>query len=444
MNYYKPSIFNYFQRVEVDGKEFNLIYNTLSRELLSISPTYQPIEFLATVRQPGEVKELFSRGFLVEDDTNEISVALNETEKKRCSDKRMVVTIIPTDACNFMCSYCYQSELSHFMDSLTCTSIIKWLDNALWSCNELYLSWFGGEPLLCKRQIVDMMRQVKEICKSHRVSFVSHITTNGYELDYLTFSELLKCNVLYYQITIDGNSETHNKQRPHKTKADSYERIINNLINIKERSHNKRFEIGIRINVSESMTNKVIRDFIDNMAILFGDDHRFVLIWQWVRDWGGTRILNKKDDLVLRDNNRCLEFAKEALDRGLLCSEQMSSKGGFDTCEAFYKNGYVINYDGRVMKCAMHMNNERNCIGHITNTGELVINQDEEGIWHRSPSIHDRCKECAFLPQCLSNRCFFAEKIGKKLKCVEYKAMVPGMLYAMIKKGKYISMEATK
>ena len=53
------------------------------------------------------------------------------------------------------------------------------------------IAWFGGEPLLAKEIIVEIMSRVREICLKNKKPFYSNITTNGYELDIKTFER--KC-----------------------------------------------------------------------------------------------------------------------------------------------------------------------------------------------------------------------------------------------------------
>ena len=134
---------------------------------------------------------------------------------------------------------------------------MKWLDKNLRFYNEMSLSWFGGEPLLCKDLILEILKEVKMLCKKHKVAMISSITTNGYLLNNDTFQKLVANGMLFYQITLDGNESIHNLQRPHKTESDSYTTIINNLEMISRLPRNIRFEVGLRINLSGLMERKL-------------------------------------------------------------------------------------------------------------------------------------------------------------------------------------------
>src|SRR5699024_12802524 len=58
---------------------------------------------------------------------------------------------------------------------------------------------------------------------------------SGYFLDLKTFEQLYKSNCFVYYISIDGEKQTHDKQRPCKNGQGSYDKIMENLKQIKQR-----------------------------------------------------------------------------------------------------------------------------------------------------------------------------------------------------------------
>ena len=108
-------------------------------------------------------------------------------------------------------------------------------------------------------------------------------------MDAKTFRELVVNHVRYFQITLDGPKEIHNIQRSHKTNSDSFERIVNNLLEIKNKFSRFSYKIAIRVNVSANM-RPYINDFVDWLYNNFGNDNHFVIVWEFVRDWGGEKI----------------------------------------------------------------------------------------------------------------------------------------------------------
>lgn len=143
-------------------------------------------------------------------------------------------------------------------------------------------------------------------------------------------------------------------------------------------------------------------------------------------------------EILVKEGEYCLEFADRATKKGLYCADLISAASGTDVCEAFYRNGYVINFDGKIFKCAMRMDDElNNCIGELTESGSMYINEKAEGRWLRQDEIGLRCRSCVFLPMCLSNRCHYRSKILGEVKCIEYRDFIDKQIETMIKKKKY-------
>lgn len=436
---YKISRFNYcFSFEESEGEVY--IFNTLTRKLIKINDSYCVKNFVDALSSLDEdsIKTLLDKGIIVPETCDEIEKIKTITTKMKYSSECLMLTIIPTNACNFKCIYCYQPSAHGYMDEIAEKSIIKWLRKNLKYYKKLNLNWFGGEPFLCKDVMIRMMADIKGMCKEYGVAMVSSVTTNGYLLDVDTFKHLVKNGLIFYQVTIDGNKETHNFQRPHKIDLDSYSRILTNLKNITALPSRFRFEIGIRINLSGNMREEDIYEFIDEMGENFSHDKRFTLIWQWVRDWGGERIKQYDVFRLMRQADDCLKYVEYAKSKGLYVADLVSTTTGTDACEAFYKNGYVVNYDARVYKCAMRLDDEKNnCIGYIDPNGNLRVSLEKELQWLQNDHITAKCKDCIFLPVCLSNRCHYSHKVAKKLECIECKEMIYSQIESMISKGKY-------
>ena len=66
-------------------------------------------------------------------------------------NKSLELTLLPTEKCNFRCTYCYEDfligKMKPWIRSGVKSLIEKRVDMGLRNLN---LSWFGGEPLLAK------------------------------------------------------------------------------------------------------------------------------------------------------------------------------------------------------------------------------------------------------------------------------------------------------
>lgn len=436
---YKLSKFNICLPVDLEKADGAYIFNTFTRSLVKLP---EPINetWLSEIKEK-DIQTLFSLGIIVDEAVDEIEMMRTCMDLKKYQQRRLMVTIIPTNACNFRCIYCYQPEKSSVMSEVTVERILKWFERNLRYYDELNLGWFGGEPLLCSDTMFNLLGRIRELCKIYGVAMVSSITSNGYLLSIDLFQRLLSNGLLYYQITVDGDESTHNAQRPHKTNGDSYSRVMQNLSNMAKLPQRRRFEVGIRINVSGHMRKENIYRFIDRLSEMFSGDKRFVIIWQWVRDWGGSRISQHDINNLVQTSSACTNYIDYAKSKGLSVAELVSTMTGTDTCEAYYRNGYVINFDGRVYKCAMCLEDEENnCIGFIDDKGIMKLEATKEMKWLAQDEITKECASCVYLPMCYTNRCHYSIKVRGALNCLEYKDLVLPQLEQMIEKHKYHSV----
>lgn len=429
----KESIYNYSTSITLGDKVKQLVYNTRSRRLINFTNrSFQEIS-------SQEERILIEQGFLVSD-TRDECVEMEYDRLCRIFQKEMLsLTIIPTSDCNFRCVYCYQTASDGYITSSVINNIISYLEKNARYYKAVSISWFGGEPLLCKNEVLEILQQAALICKKNKVSLVSYMTTNAYELDLVFFEKALSYGLRYYQITIDGLAEEHNSQRPHCTNNDSYEKIIKNLTEIAKQFQTKRFEIGLRVNVSSNNIGSMER-FTDEMVRLFGHDRHFVMIWQWVRDWGGNRL----DKKSLISNDACRKLMDDSIKKGLRCHEILSCQAGTDTCEAMYKSGLVFNFDGNVYKCAMRVFNadehKKNCVGKLLENGNIVFDKGIEAQW-LLPTVRQSCYSCVFFPLCMGNACPFTMVYRNEHTCIVFKNLIPDQMKTMYLKGNYTNFE---
>ena len=146
--------------------------------------------------------DLIKKGFYVRNDLDEFKILNHNANIEIYGSDTFELTIIPTDACNFSCQYCYQDGQPHIMNDYG--SLFNYIKFTLKKVKLLIINWFGGEPLICGQNIVEFMKKVKQECKSNNVLLYSTITTNGSLLSYDLFCELTKVGIFYYQITLDG------------------------------------------------------------------------------------------------------------------------------------------------------------------------------------------------------------------------------------------------
>src|SRR3989337_4111825 len=118
------------------------------------------------------------------------------------------------------------------MTDETEAAIKKWLASQVPKYKFIMLHWFGGEPLLGYQRVLSISRHVQKIALGSGVSFVIHITTNGYLLNRQRIKELIDSGIYDFQITIDGPPETHDKLRVLRNGKGTFKRLFKNINNL--------------------------------------------------------------------------------------------------------------------------------------------------------------------------------------------------------------------
>lgn len=89
------------------------------------------------------------------------------------------LTFIVTDDCNFNCAYCFQKKEKKTMDNTTIKTAVDFFYPFLKSDDKIYISFYGGEPLLAYDKIKYTLMLVQEKNKSGNKKFEFSLTTNG-------------------------------------------------------------------------------------------------------------------------------------------------------------------------------------------------------------------------------------------------------------------------
>ena len=106
------------------------------------------------------------------------------------SSNYLNLIILPTEACNFRCTYCYETFENKKMPRPVVNGIKSLIDRRGEDLDRLDVSWFGGEPLLALDVITEISKHALDAAKTEGFTFGSGMTTNGY---FLNQDRLLQC-----------------------------------------------------------------------------------------------------------------------------------------------------------------------------------------------------------------------------------------------------------
>lgn len=367
------------------GKQ-QVLYNTITNKFVVLSDAIKEALKCETV-SPLSLK-LESNNYLVKDDVDEKQMIESLFVQKRFSSKVYQLTLNTSLDCNLCCWYCYETHAKKTNMSLELVkNILLHLEikSQADPFKILELSFFGGEPLLNYKAIKALLEGVKML--SERFDFDIHLTfvTNGTLINQ-KYVELLKEFKVRFQITIDGNKDTHNNTRKYKSKllgTDSYGKIMDNLKLLNEQE--AEFYFIVRVNY-ETDTLKSISKLMADLEFL--DKRRTALslhrVWQ--------HKATEEDSALLIDAINYINSMGFVVSTFPLATN-------LENCYADNYNQAIINYDGNVYKCtARDFSSEQpsgklNSLGLIEWNAPLLLDR-------LALDIPQKCKDCLLLPSC--------------------------------------------
>jgi uncharacterized protein len=261
------------------------------------------------------------------------------------------------------------------MSKITTNAIKKLIVNRFNDLRFLEISWFGGEPLLGKDIIYDISDFVLKN-KPSSLNYSANITTNGYLLDEAVFKKLIECKVKKYQIPLDGDRDMHNESRKLANGKSTFDKIWNNIMMM----HHSDCEFDLMIRIHFTIDNyEMLSSLIQRLNQMLSNDPRIKFYFKSVERLGGK---NDSNITPLSMNEKvCI---KSCLDHQILTKEQIVNKFDIDKqsyiCYASKPNSLTIRANGRIGKCTVALDDDRNDIGYISPTGELHIN-DKFNLW---------------------------------------------------------------
>lgn len=138
------------------------------------------------------------------------------------------LTIILTDKCNLKCTYCYLKEMGskRYIDPETLKSIIVWFFKQAISINEKELNFvfFGGEPILAFPRIKEAVLLSKSLAKNLGINVTFVTISNGTLINNEVLDFFIEHEITL-QLSIDGDSESHNEHRITKSHKGSHDYI---------------------------------------------------------------------------------------------------------------------------------------------------------------------------------------------------------------------------
>ncbi len=300
--------------------------------------------------------------------------------------------IYTTTYCNARCPYCFESGIPRkHMDVSTADKVASYIKSSYSrTADEIYLRWFGGEPLVNTRIISHICKQVKEI----GIPFYSTTSTNGLLLD----KDLIKIamsewNLKKVRFSFDGLGDVHNKRKNFiGFKGDPFGVTLNNM--------DSAILAGLRVVVrlTLDLANSASLSDLATMLISRYNGCKNVALYSkciFSEVSQDKYKSNSKDVAALLEANASLtEFL---INSGMYDYERLAP-AGLRTyfCAANDPYKVVISPSGELCSCECNCVKSE-CWGDVVHG---VTNNACYEKWHCAPKIDGKCKDCPLLPVC--------------------------------------------
>lgn len=396
MNY---KISNYNSFVRYDNKI--ICFNSMSGALFTIDETtyelfnkykFNPSADGLKDNQENLFNTLVKTRFIIPESQNELEIIKLRNRRDVFINNNYSVIINPTLDCNFKCWYCYESHPQGRMSEEMMERVKRHIEALVnkHKISGLYLSWFGGEPLLYFNEVIyPLSLELQRIMKNNDdLPFNNAITTNGYLIEEEMLEKLDEIGLRHFQITLDGNEERHNKNRHLENGQPTFRRIVDNINMLC--SELKGVVITLRINY-ENETLEDIEEIIEN----FPEANRSKITVDFQRIW-------QTYDEGISLNEKLREKIDFCENRGFRTSAARFSLYRGYKCYADRWHEAAINYDGNIYKCTARNFTKENSEGYLQEDG--TIKWKPEKIFKRfgkAPFENRMCLNCKLLPMCL-------------------------------------------
>ena len=315
----------------------------------------------------------------------------------------MGFVIAPTMDCNAYCFYCYENETrrAFYMNEKTENALIKYIKNITIGKKRLFISWFGGEPLLCKDLIVRVSKELIQFSDENGIMYHSEMTTNGYYLGEIA-DELKVLRISDIQITLDGFKDEYEKRKNYQVN-NAWKTVIGNIYRISKSG----VHITVRFNfdkenkesVKEATTFLISqKDWNHNIAIYYyplepnGIDNSNYYNEQEYKDVMTELYTHLYESGYYVGRTYALDFHKLSL-----------------PCYGATLGTVAVDYYGKIYQCQHLLCHDEYAIGDVF---EGIAITQQVNNWYDG-TVSEKCQECEVLPLCQGG-CVTKPKIGQQ------------------------------
>jgi uncharacterized protein len=286
------------------------------------------------------------------------------------TNRGLSLIILPTEKCNFRCTYCYEDFEEGRMKKPIVQGVKALLAGRSPDMDFLSIEWFGGEPLLAKSVVLDISRFAMSMAFLHpHLHYHGSMTTNGALLDFSTLTELSNVGVRSFQISLDGPKDVHDQSRLRADGKGTFETIWTNLLSIRDSD----LPVNVTLRLHVTAENYSLMDsLLADIKREFLPDARFSVLFKAIERLGGSND-TKITVLSHTEHDQIMNSLKTKLFGNDHNLPQNGDLPQDYICYASMPNSLIIRANGDVGKCTVALYDERNKVATLRPDGTLEV-----------------------------------------------------------------------
>ena len=244
------------------------------------------------------------------------------------------------------------------------------------------LEFFGGEPMTAWDVVAPLAGGLAEICRAGGVRLFGGMTTNGVLLTRPRVDRLAAWGLHAFQVTLDGPQSVHDRRRRALRGAGSFDAVWRRCKRSGRRPSAQRGDQpALRSDDARSAFGETgfVRE--GGKLMVARGDTAFRLHFHASAAGAGPMTPTRRFSPPVEKRAAIADWSRR---RRAGCSPRQLvqyrhdaalGESGHAICYAARPNAFVIRSDGRVAKCTVAFEDDRNTIGRLEANGDLVVDQ---------------------------------------------------------------------
>ncbi len=311
----------------------------------------------------------------------------------------MHVTLHITTRCNFRCGYCYSPPRAGLeMSKEVATKAIELASRM--SPNNTGVIFFGGEPLLRKDFIFEVIDACSQRQRKSGCQFHYKVTTNGSLLDEV-FIESATGARLSIAVSLDGVREAHNTHRVTDAGAPTFESLIPQITALLRR---QPYASALMV-----VTPETVDQYARSFDYLIRLGFRYIIAsLNYAGDWRRSHL--RRLEREYRKIATRYESQTRAGHKFYFSPFEKKIASHVHGKEALCQQCYFgvrqlsVAPDGSIYPCVQFVKDGRDgdyCLGNVW---DGIDRERQSALFSASRALKSTCQDCALLGRC-ENQC---------------------------------------